>query len=600
MMGSMRRRPAGTLQLSWMGKDLGLVPTSEGAYDYMWVDSDDVRVQEVRSMEIERVVGASDTENLLVIGDSIDVLRSLSHIPEWKKRYQGAVKAVYIDPPFNTSDAFEHYADQLEHSVWLTLMRDRLREMIPLLHPEASVWVHLDDVEVHRMRLLLDELFGDGAFVAEIAWEKVAGRDNRTAISRSHDIILVYALQGRGAWRHTRNLIPRSSSQIALAYSNPDMDERGPWTSGDLSAKADAKRRTEQFYEITLPSGRVVNPPRGRCWLLTKERYEEFESDGRLWFGQDGNSVPRIKRFLSEVQDGLVPRTLWTHTEVGHNDEAKKELLALFPDIANPFDTPKPERLLERIIRIATDPGDVVLDFFAGSGTTAAVAHKLSRRWITCELVENTARSFIIPRLEKVVAGIDAGGITAIEARVPAAGVSLPEGFDADDAFLFQRLLRKISKSIPSNHDSSVKALMDATKTRLNSVNQWSGGGGFRIATLVPAMYEVDDQSGDVLLTDHAQNDRWAIAVAGQLAFTLTPDDPVFVGRKGRQRLVVVDGMVDVSVVRATLSALGEDEICLIVGKSVLPAAEELLRECSRGSRVKQAPDEIFERAIAR
>jgi len=596
----MRRKPAGALQLTWMGKDLGLVPTAEGDYDYAWVDADDVRVQEVRSIDIEREVGERGTDNLLVIGDSANVLRSLTQVPEWKKRYGGQVKAVYIDPPFNTSDAFEHYADQLEHSVWLTLMRDRLREMMPLLHPEASIWVHLDDVEVHRMRLLLDELLGDSAFVAEIAWEKVAGRDNRTAISRSHDTILVYALQGRSAWRHTRNLIPRSPAQIALAYGNPDDDERGPWTSGDLSAKADSKRRAEQFYDITLPSGRVVSPARGRCWLLTEDRYREFEADGRLWFGRDGDSVPRIKRFLSEVQDGLVPRTLWSHLEVGHNDEAKKELLALFPEVSSPFDTPKPERLLERILRIATDPGDLVLDFFAGSGTTAAVAHKLSRRWITCELIERTARTFTIPRLEKVAAGLDRGGITTIRARVPGQGVVLPTGIDADDAFHFQQMLRKVSQGLIGDHEASIKALMNATKTRRESLLQWCGGSGFTIAKLAPSMYETDDRSGDVYLSDAATNGAWSKSVAGQLGFEMTSDDPVFVGRKGRQRLAVVDGVVDENVVRVVLGSLREREVCVIVGKAVMSAAEELLKSRSKGSRIKQAPDELFSKAVMR
>lgn len=596
----MKRNPAGALQLSWMGKDLGLISVNDGDYDYAWVDADDVRVQEVRAVTEETAFGSDASDNLLVIGDSGDVLRSLSRIPEWKNKYARQVKAVYIDPPFNTSDAFDHYADQLEHSVWLTLMRDRLREMMPLLHPEASVWVHLDDVEVHRMRLLLDELLGDTAFVAEIAWEKIAGRDNRTAISRSHDMILVYALQGRSAWRHTRNLIPRSASQVAAAYGNPDNDERGPWTSGDLSAKADANRRAEQFFDITLPSGRVVSPSRGRCWLLTEDRYHEFEADGRLWFGNDGDSVPRVKRFLSEVQDGLVPRTVWPHTEVGHNDEGKKELLALFPDVESPFDTPKPERLLERVIRIATDPGDLVLDFFAGSGTTAAVAQKLGRRWITCELIENTARTFTIPRLRKVCDGSDRGGVSTVSARIAADEVELPDDMNAMDAFRFQQLLRKVSKAVPAEHAVAIKALMDATKTRTKTVTQWDGGGGFTVAKVGPSMYEVEDETGDVYLSDAATNGDWSRSVAGQLGFDLLPPGSPFVGSRGRQRLAVVDGVVDENVVRAVLHSLHDTEAAIIVGKAVIPEAEQLLREQSKGSRIKQAPDQLFRKAVTR
>ncbi|NLT06433.1 MAG: site-specific DNA-methyltransferase, partial [Solirubrobacterales bacterium] len=411
--------PKGRLELTWMGKDMALIPSAEGRYDYEWVRPDDPRVLEVRPIEVLRQVGDRDaaTDNLLVVGDSGDALRSLGTVPEWADRYLGQVKLVYLDPPFNTAQVFEHYADQLEHSVWLTMMRDRIRHLKPLLAQDASIWIHLDDAEVHRMRLLMDEEFGPDAFVCTIVWEKTPTRENRTDISRSQDYILVYAPAGRAAWKSVRNLLPPSASQLAL-YRNPDNDPRGPWASMPMHAMAEKGRRQSQFFTVVTPSGREVVPPPGRCWRFTEERYRAMVTEDRIWFGSDGTNAPRLKKFLVEVQQGLVPRSWWPNTEVGTTGEARDEVLRLFP--GSPFSTPKPERLLRRILQIGSDPGDLVLDYFAGSGTTAAVAHKMGRRWLTIELQRSTVERFVEPRLAKVVAGADEGGITSRSERVMA------------------------------------------------------------------------------------------------------------------------------------------------------------------------------------
>lgn len=226
----MKRKPKGRLELNWMGKDSALIPVEDGRYDYAWVDPDDVRVREVKPLEVLQTVGDMDADgaqdNLVVIGDSGDALRSLATIPEWKAKYEGQVKLVYIDPPFNTEQTFEHYADQLEHSVWLTMMRDRIRGMKPLLAKDASVWVHLDDAENHRMRLLMDEEFGPENFIAEVIWQKVYSPKNSAKhFSIDHDYILIYALCADD-WRP--NALARSTAMDS-AYRNPDGDPRGPW-----------------------------------------------------------------------------------------------------------------------------------------------------------------------------------------------------------------------------------------------------------------------------------------------------------------------------------------------------------------------------------
>src|SRR5699024_10437071 len=368
-------------------------------------------------------------DNLLITGESGDVLEALTRVPELADKYVGKVKCIYIDPPFNTAQTFPNYEDNLEHSIWLTMMRDRLVHLRQLLSDDGSIWVHLDDVENHRMRVLLDEVFGAGNFVADISWEKVAGRDNRAIFSKTCDSLMVYT-KSRESWRRVRNLLPRVASNTANRYSNPDNDPRGPWTSGDFTAMFNPAEnpRESQLYTLVTPSGRSLEPPAGRCWLYTEVEYQKLLKDNRLWFGETGDNAPRIKRFLSEVQDGLVPKTLWPHAEVGTNDSAKKEVQRVVSD-SSPFATPKPERLLERIIHIATNPGETVLDVFAGSGTTAAVAHKMGRRWVTCELVEDTVKRFTLPRLTKVVRGEDPGGITLTKGeRVDNTNEGLPEG----------------------------------------------------------------------------------------------------------------------------------------------------------------------------
>ena len=336
-------------------------------------------------------------DNRLIFGDNLLALKAL------EQEFSGKVKCVFIDPPYNTGSAFTHYDDGLEHSIWLGLMRDRLEIIRRLLSEDGSLWITIDDNEAHYLKVLCDEVFGRANFVANVVWQKkFAPQNDAKLIDTNHDQVIVFS---KNKQQVVFNLLPRTEEMNAR-YKNPDNDPRGPWTSDNPLRR---EFRDYAFYEIITPSGRKVSPPPGSSWRFNKEEVPRLIAENRLWFGKDGGGVPRIKRFLSEVKDGIIPQTIWSHDQVGNTQEAKKEVIALNKD--DIFDTPKPERLIKRILEIATNPGDLVLDSFAGSGTTGAVAHKMGRRWIMVEL-EETCHTHIIPRLKKVIDGEDQGGIT--------------------------------------------------------------------------------------------------------------------------------------------------------------------------------------------
>lgn len=347
----MPRPQAPLLELVWPNKDKFLLSPKDDAGKPIWVERTHPAASEVRLVDFTGHHGqvgpenARVSDNLLFTGDSLDVLRVLAEHPEFKREYRGKVKCVYIDPPFNTGQAFEHYDDWMEHSTWLSFMRDRLLLIKELLAPDGSVWVHLDDAEQHRMRCLMDEVFGVGQFVATVVWQKRYSRDNRPAFGAVHDYMNVYAPSG-GDWKRHRNRLVRTG---AKEYRNPTNDPRGPWRVIPMTAQG---FRPNQMYEIVSPAGVVHRPPKGRCWGMVQATFGEHLAAGRVYFGLDGRAQPGIVRYLGE-DEGLVPWTWWPHEEVGHTDEAKKEVLGLFPDV-EAFGTPKPERLIERVTHIAT------------------------------------------------------------------------------------------------------------------------------------------------------------------------------------------------------------------------------------------------------
>ena len=378
----------------------------------------------------------SDTDifdNVLIHGDNLLALKAL------EADYAGMVKCVFIDPPYNTGSAFTHYDDGLEHSIWLGLMRDRLEIIRRLLSVDGSLWITIDDREMPYLRILLDEVFGRASFVAQNVWQKRYSRDNNSAIGDVHDYVICYAINPE-RFKAVRNRI-EPDAKTRSAYRNPNNDPKGPWRLVPMSG---AELRANQQYPVTTPSGRTIYPPEGRHWSVLEPKFLDLVAQGKVFFGKNGDSAPGLIRYFSEIE-GLVPWTWWPHEEVGHTDESKKEIHALFGKSAA-FDTPKPERLLKRILDIATNPGDLVLDSFAGSGTTGAVAQKMGRRWIMVELGDHCT-THIVPRLQKVIDGSDQGGI---------------------------------SKSV-----------------------DWKGGGGFRYFELAPSLLEKDKWGREVISKEY-------------------------------------------------------------------------------------------------
>lgn len=356
------------------------------------------------TLDVLETVGAPEDEvpNLLFHADAADALELLAADP----RYGRKVALCYIDPPFNRGEDFAHYGDAIARHAWMSMLHERLAGIREVLAPDGSVWLHLDDAAQHHGRCLLDEVFGAGAFVATVIWQRRTSRDNRKAFSGMHDYIHVYSPSGPLAWKRRRNALPDDG-----AFANPDGDPRGPWRSVPLTAQA-GHATAAQFYTVVSPTGERHEPPAGRCWTYSRERLSELEADGRVYWPRGGSGKPRLKRFQSEVE-GLAPFTIWGADEVGENAHAKKDLLALFDDRAA-FDTPKPERLLQRIVHVGSRPGEIVLDCFLGSGTTAATAHKMGRRWVGVERSDEVFQRFSLPRLRRVVAGDDGVGISPV------------------------------------------------------------------------------------------------------------------------------------------------------------------------------------------
>jgi adenine-specific DNA-methyltransferase len=378
--------------------------------------------------------GADDLfDNVLIHGDNLLALKAL------EADYTGRVKCIFIDPPYNTGSAFSHYEDGLEHSIWLGLMRDRLEIIRRLLSDDGSLWITIDDNESHYLKVLCDETFGRQNFVASAVWQKRYSRENREAIGDAHDYILIYAKEA-SCFKRIRNRVPMTEAQEKI-YKNPNNHPRGRWRGIPMTAQG---YRANQMYEIVAPGGAVHRPPEGRCWSTVEPEFKKLLAEGRIYFGKDGNSQPNIIRFLDEVE-GLVPWTWWPHEEVGHTDEAMKEMHNLYGK-EDPFPTPKPERLISRILHIATNPGDLVLDSFAGSGTTGAVAQKMGRRWIMVELGDHCT-THIVPRLRQVIDGTDQGGIS--------------------------------------------------------KAANWKGGGGFRYFDLAPSLLEKDKWGREVISKDY-------------------------------------------------------------------------------------------------
>ena len=479
------------LELTWIGKDeqpMAVEPR-------LLLDTPEYSFGEVETGTLPN--GKPWPGNMLIHGDNLLALRAL------EQDFAGQVKCIYIDPPYNTGSAFEHYDDNLEHSQWLNLMRPRLIILKNLLSENGTIWISIDDDEQAYLRILCDEVFGRSNYIETIVWQRAYSPVNlKKTISRSHDYVLVYAKHLTKDY--SLNKLPRSI-EANERYKNPDNDPRGVWKSTDSTAQAGHGTKS-QFYVLSAPNGKQHHLTPGRCWVYTEEVMNRMIADNRIWFGPDGNNVPAIKRFLTEVRDGIVPQTLWPYTEVGHTQEAKKEIKALEFDTI--FDTPKPERLLLRILQIATNPGDIVLDSFLGSGTTSAVAHKMGRRWIGVELGDH-AYTHCAVRLKKVIEGEQGG----------------------------------ISKS-----------------------QNWQGGGGFKFYELAPTLLN-HDKYGNLVINKDYNADMLAAAMAKHQGFTFSPDADQY-WKQGHSSehdfIFTTTQLITAEMLETIHDQLGEDESLLI------------------------------------
>lgn len=533
----------GALELTWTNKQLHLLANEDGSYE--WVHPSDFRVAEVRLLHDAGDVGdvhatrSRTKDNLLVRGDSLQALTSLVELPEFARAFLGKVDLIYIDPPFNTRQSFLHYDDALEHSVWLTMMRDRLLQAKKLLAPHGSLWVHCDDSEQAYLKVMMDELFERSNFVTTFVWRKVdSPNDNKVPITPDHEYILCYARDAAAA-----RFKQMADLSLLGAYREPDATghrfrDRLLKKNGKHSLRTD---RPSMFFGIPDPDGNEIFPMhddgREAVWAAGKAKVKQLLADEAIiWkrrqVGDAERWVPYVREYAPDVPMRPWP-SLWLEAKTTR--QAKAHLRELFPGVT-PFDTPKPEELIAQIVELATEPGDLVLDFFVGSGTTAAVAHKMGRKWIGVEWSRDTLERFAAPRLGKVVSGDDAGGIT--------------------------------------------------------KQTDWEGGGGFRVLDVAPSMFVTDGHV--VVLSDWAVNGKLSEATAAQLGFAFELDPP-FCGAKGRTRLAVVDGLVNSDVMTLLLRALPDDQRLLICGTAVDPAARNELRTLRPGSNVRKIPASILD-----
>jgi adenine-specific DNA-methyltransferase len=406
----------------------------------------------------QRITDNDIFDNRLIFGDNLLALKAL------EQEFAGKVKCVFIDPPYNTGSAFTHYDDGVEHSIWLSLMRDRLELLRRLMTKDGSLWITIDDNEAHYLKVLCDEVFGRENFMTTICWEKIYTLKNSAKhFSAMHDFILVYAKNIEDV---SLNPLARTEKHNS-GFKNFDNDDRGPWIDSAMHGR---NFYSKGSYTVTSPSGKTFIPPPGRYWTVSAENFEALDRDNRVWWGKGGGNAPRKKTFMDQVRQGVVPGTIWSYKEAGQNAEAKNEIKLLFAETSEVFITPKPEKLLRQIISLATNPDDTVLDSFAGTGTTAAVAHKMKRRWITIELGEHI-HSHIIPRMKKVVDGEDLGGVTE------------PTG--------------------------------------------WKGGGGFRYFKLAPSLLEKDKWDNWVISKEYNAA-MLAEAICKLEGFTYSPSETLY------------------------------------------------------------------------
>ncbi|WP_408021853.1 site-specific DNA-methyltransferase [Spirabiliibacterium pneumoniae] len=404
-------------------------------------------------------------------GDNLDAVKSLLPF------YAGQVKCIFIDPPYNTKKAFEHYDDNLEHSLWLSLMYPRLELLRELLAEDGSIWITIDDKEGHYFKVMCDEIFGRDNFVANVVWQhSIQGKNDSKLFSLHHNQLLVF----RKSERFQRNLLLRLDEHN-VNYKNPDNDPNGAWRSGDFRSP---NLRENLRYEVTTPSGKIIHPPE-KGWRWSKKTFMEKVASGEIVFIEDETKI--IRKIYLFAQKGRIPETIWFGKDVGTTRDAKDEVKAFNSDEV--FDTPKPEKLLQRILHLATNEGDLVLDSFLGSGTTAAVAHKMNRRYIGIE-IGNHAKTHVIPRLKKVIEG-EQGGISVSQEFYELENDELKSlDLDIEDLKKFNKVLKSIGQTDLLDKATLKKIQTAAKLKKIRSESVWHGGGSFRFCELGEMIFD--------------------------------------------------------------------------------------------------------------
>lgn len=478
------------LELTWIGKEdepLALEPR-------LLIDTPEYSFGEVETGTLPN--GKPWPGNMLIHGDNLLALRAL------EENFSGQIKCIYIDPPYNTGSAFEHYDDNIEHSIWLSLMRERLVLLHNLLSNDGSIWISLDDEEQAYCKVLCDEIFGRKNFIGNIIWEKKYTISNDAKwFSDNHDFILVYA-KNKLVWHP--NLLPRTED-MNKAYKNPDNHPKGPWKATPLHAKSGSAQSANFTY--TFKNGVTFVPPKGTFARYSADSLKRMDDNDEIWFGKDGNAIPSRKTFLCDLQkNGIPSKTLWRFDEVGHNHEARDEVKTF--NSISVFSTPKPERLIERILTLGSNPGDIVLDSFLGSGTTSAVAHKMGRRWIGVELGDHAYTHCAI-RMKKVIEG-EQGGISKVQ--------------------------------------------------------NWQGGGGFKFYELAPSLLN-HDKYGNLVINKEYNADMLAAAMAKHQGFTYSPDSELY-WKQGHSSehdfIFTTTQLITAESLETIHEQLGEDESLLI------------------------------------
>lgn len=487
-----------------------------------WIGKDDEREPLEPRILIENPqysYGDTESGNMLIHGDNLLALKAL------EQEYAGLVKCIYIDPPYNTGNAFEHYDDGIEHSIWLSLMRERLEILHRLLAKDGSLWVTLDDCEAHYFKVLCDEIFGRNNFVATTIWQHaVQSKGYPGKFSLHHNYTFCY----KKSDSFNLNSLERTSKHN-INYSNPDNDPNGPWRSGDVR---NSLVRKNLMYDIQTPSGKTIKHPE-KGWRFSKETFEKELASGKIIFSKTEDRI--IRKIYLKDQDGRVPETIWFAEEVGTTREANTEIKAF--NFETIFETPKPERLLERILTLGSNPGDLVLDSFLGSGTTAAVAQKMGRRYIGIELGDH-AYTHCYPRLKQVTDGTDQGGISKAQ--------------------------------------------------------NWHGGSGFKFYELAPSLLK-EDRFGNLVINREYNADMLAAAMAKQEGYTYRPDKELYwkQGQSSEQDFIYTTTQF------LTVESLDAISDAMVEGESLLICCTAFQPECkNRHSRItiKKIPQMLLGR----